>query len=55
MVKTKVLKLTAILKKEQFALTDLIDITFHPDKNICFQGSLDIGESFPAKAGELPG
>jgi hypothetical protein len=39
MVKTKVLKLSAILRKEQFALPDLVDITFHPDKNIAFRAA----------------
>jgi hypothetical protein len=38
-VKIKVDKLTAILKKQQFALRDLIDITFHPDKNIAFRAA----------------
>jgi len=39
LVKTKVVKLTAILQKQQFALRDLIDITFHPDKNIAFRAA----------------
>jgi hypothetical protein len=39
LVKIKVVKLTAILKKQQFALRDLIDITFHPDKNIAFRAA----------------
>jgi hypothetical protein len=39
LVKIKVEKLTTILKKEQFALCDLIDITFHPDKNIAFRAA----------------
>src|ERR1700743_3250845 len=39
MVKVKVVKLTAILQKQQFALPDLIDITFHPDKNIAFRAA----------------
>ena len=39
LVKKKVTKLTAILQKEQFKLTDLIDITFHPDKNIAFRAA----------------
>ena len=39
MVKTKVVKLSAILKKQQFAITDLISITFHPDKNIAFRAA----------------
>ncbi len=37
--KTKVVKLTAILKQQQFLLTDLIDITFHTDHNIAFRAS----------------
>ncbi len=39
LVKVKVVKLTAILQKQQFALPDLIDITFHPDKNIAFRAA----------------
>src|SRR5258708_664279 len=39
MVKTKVVKLTAILQKQDFALRDLFDITFHPDKNIAFRAA----------------
>jgi hypothetical protein len=39
LVKIKVVKLTAILQKQQFALRDLIDITFHPDKNIAFRAA----------------
>lgn len=37
--KKKVLKLTAILKKQQFALRDLIDITFNADKDIAFRAA----------------
>ena len=37
--KAKVVKLSAILKKEKFSITDLIDITFHPDKNIAFRAA----------------
>jgi hypothetical protein len=37
--KLKVLKLSAILKKQQFALRDLIDITFNPDKNVAFRAA----------------
>lgn len=37
--KLKVLKLSTILKKQQFALRDLIDITFHTDKNIAFRAA----------------
>src|ERR1700739_4218054 len=39
LVKTKVMKLTAILDQQKFALDDLIDITFHPDKNIAFRAA----------------
>jgi hypothetical protein len=39
LVKKKVVKLTAILQKEQFGLHDLIDITFYPDKNIAFRAA----------------
>ncbi|MBS1525021.1 MAG: hypothetical protein JST19_05195 [Bacteroidetes bacterium] len=37
--KTKVGKLTAILDKQQFALRDLIDITFYGDSNIAFRAA----------------
>jgi hypothetical protein len=39
MGKLKVLELSRILKERQFALRDLIDITFHQDKNIAFRAS----------------
>jgi hypothetical protein len=39
LTKAKVVKLTAILKKQQFSVKDLIDITFHPDKNIAFRAA----------------
>jgi len=39
LVKVKVVKLSAILKKQQFILRDLIDITFHYDKNIAFRAA----------------
>jgi len=39
MVKTKVVKLSAIIQKQQFSIHDLIDITFHPDKNIAFRAA----------------
>src|SRR5947209_9197407 len=35
--KPKVLELSRILKEQQFALHDLIDITFHPDKAVAFR------------------
>ena len=37
--KLKVLELTAILKKQDFALRDLVDLTFHPDKDIAFRAA----------------
>jgi len=39
MVKTKVVKLTALIQDQQFSIHDLIDITFHPDKNIAFRAA----------------
>ena len=39
MIKTKVVKLTAIIEEQQFSIHDLIDITFHPDKNIAFRAA----------------
>ena len=39
MGKIRVVKLKAILEKEQFALPGLIDITFHPNKNIAFRAA----------------
>jgi hypothetical protein len=39
LVKTKVMKLTAILEQQKFALNDLVDITFYPDKNIAFRAA----------------
>ena len=35
--KTKVLELSRILKEENFALRDLIDLTFYADKDIAFR------------------
>jgi hypothetical protein len=37
--KTKVLELSRILKEDGFALRDLIDLTFYPDKAIAFRAS----------------
>lgn len=37
--KIKVVKLTAILKKQNFSLHDLIDITFNENKNIAFRAA----------------
>ncbi len=39
LAKKKVDKLSAILDKQQFALRDLIGITFHQDKNIAFRAA----------------
>lgn len=37
--KTKVNKLTVILTEQRFALCDIIDLTFHPDKTIAFRAA----------------
>jgi hypothetical protein len=37
--KTKVLELSRILKEENFALRNLIDLTFYPDKDIAFRAA----------------
>ena len=37
--KAKVVELTKIICEQNFALRDLIDLTFHPDKNIAFRAS----------------
>ena len=37
--KSKVIELTKIIKEQNFPLHDLVDITFHPDKNIAFRAS----------------
>lgn len=37
--KTKVNKLKIILNEQRFALHDLIDLTFHPDKTIAFRSA----------------
>lgn len=37
--KPRVLELTALLQKHNFPLTDLIDLTFHADKNVSFRAS----------------
>ena len=39
MVKSRVVKLSTILQKQHFSLRDLIDITFHQDKNIAFRAA----------------
>lgn len=39
LTKTKVVKLSAIVQKQQFSIKDLIDITFYPDRNIAFRAA----------------
>lgn len=51
LVKKKVDKLSAILDKQQFALQDLIDITFHHDKNIAFRAAWILENLFLKKPG----
>ncbi|MBS1503589.1 MAG: hypothetical protein JST32_16085 [Bacteroidetes bacterium] len=51
MVKTKVGKLTAILDKQHFALRDLVDVTFHEDKNIAFRAAWILENFFLKKPG----
>jgi hypothetical protein len=50
--KIKVLELILILTEQQFALHDLIDLTFYPDKNIAFRAAWILENLFlkdPAK------
>src|SRR6201996_647907 len=51
MVKTKVVKLSAIIQKQQFSIKDLVDITFHPDKNIAFRAAWILENLFLKKPG----
>ncbi|MGZ3754157.1 MAG: hypothetical protein ACXVAY_19585 [Mucilaginibacter sp.] len=37
--KAKVVELSKILREQKFALHDLIDLTFYPDKNIAFRSA----------------
>lgn len=37
--KLKVIRLTEILEKEHFAIRDLVNLTFHPDKDIAFRAA----------------
>jgi hypothetical protein len=37
--KARVIELTKTIREQHFPLRDLIDITFHPDKNIAFRAS----------------
>jgi len=39
LAKTKVIKLTAILREQQFELRDLVDITFNDDNGIAFRAA----------------
>jgi hypothetical protein len=49
--KLKVVKLSAILKQEQFALRDLIDITFDEDHGIAFRAAWLLENLFLQKPG----
>lgn len=51
LTKTKVAKLAAIVEKQQFSLKDIIDITFHPDKNIAFRAAWILENLFLKKPG----
>ena len=51
LTKTKVVKMTAIIKKQQFSVKDLIDITFQPDKNIAFRAAWILENLFLQKPG----
>jgi hypothetical protein len=53
-VKTKVEKLTAILDKQQFALRDLIDLTFYKDKDIAFRAAWILENLFLKKPETYP-
>ena len=37
--KSRVIELTKIIQEQKFPLHNLVDITFHPDKNIAFRAS----------------
>ena len=37
--KTKVLELSRIVKEQMFSLCDIIDLTFHQDKNVAFRSA----------------
>ncbi|WP_183561233.1 hypothetical protein [Mucilaginibacter sp. SP1R1] len=47
--KTKVVELSRILKKEQFSLYNLIDITFNPDPHIAFRAAWILENIFLTK------
>lgn len=52
--KPKVLELSRILKAQQFALHDLIDITFHPDKAVAFRAVWILEKCFFDRSRKLP-
>ena len=37
--KSRVIELTKIIKEQEFPLHNLVDITFHPDRNVAFRAS----------------
>jgi hypothetical protein len=49
--KTKVNKLSAIIREQRFALRDLIDLTFYPDKTIAFRAAWLLENTFLYKPG----
>lgn len=51
--KPRVLELTALMRKHSFPFTDLIDLTFHPDRNIGFRASWLLENVLLANADEL--
>ena len=51
MVKSRLIKLSAILQKQHFSLRDLIDIAFHQDKNIAFRAAWLLENLFLQKPG----
>ncbi|GAA4315152.1 hypothetical protein GCM10023149_11640 [Mucilaginibacter gynuensis] len=52
MGKSRVVELVALLNKHRFPLTDLIDITFHTDKNIAFRASWMLENALIKDAGK---
>lgn len=52
MGKARVLSLTALMREHRFPLGELIDITFHPDKNIAFRASWLLENMIIANANE---
>jgi hypothetical protein len=51
MVKSKVVKLSVIQQKQHFSLREVIDITFHQDKNIAFRAAWILENLFLQKPG----